>query len=62
MGENKYKEDVKNYAFLPVNSVRCGKCNRLLGFFEVAKGEIKCPRCKNIQRVEIKYLQERKGG
>jgi len=33
--------------------VRCDLCNRLLGAFEVARGEIKCPKCKHVQRIDI---------
>jgi phage FluMu protein Com len=39
--------------------VRCDQCNRLLGAFEMAKGEIKCPRCKHVQRIEIEERHRR---
>jgi len=38
--------------------VRCEKCNRLLGTFESAKGEVKCPRCKYIQKIDLKNNDE----
>lgn len=50
----------KKYNFGHENPVRCGQCDRLLGVFEIAKGEIKCPRCKNIQKVNVEYSS--KGG
>jgi phage FluMu protein Com len=34
--------------------IRCEKCGRLLGNFENAKGEIKCPRCKHIQKIDLR--------
>lgn len=38
-------------------SVRCEKCRRLLGVFEKAKGEVKCPRCKHTQKIDLKDEQ-----
>ncbi len=35
-------------------SVRCERCHKLLGVFDKAKGEVKCPRCKHIQRIDLK--------
>ncbi len=40
-------------ALLQKMQVRCGQCGKLLGVFEVAKGEIKCPRCHNAQEIDI---------
>ena len=37
----------------PEYQARCGSCGRLLGTFQVARGEIKCPRCKHVQRIHI---------
>lgn len=34
--------------------VRCDKCGKLLGQFEHAAGEIKCPRCKHVQKMQVK--------
>jgi phage FluMu protein Com len=33
--------------------VRCEKCGRLLGIFERAVGEIICPKCKHIKKVDL---------
>lgn len=41
-----------------MKEARCDKCGRLLGIFEVAEGQVKCPRCKNIQLIIISAMQE----
>jgi phage FluMu protein Com len=38
--------------------IRCEKCGRLLGNFENAKGEVKCPRCKHVQKIDLKTNDE----
>jgi phage FluMu protein Com len=40
-------EDSRKY------QVRCDSCARLLGTFQAAFGEIKCPRCKHTQKIHI---------
>lgn len=34
--------------------LRCWKCGKLLGFIE-GKAEIKCPRCKEINRINTEH-------
>lgn len=33
--------------------VRCENCDKLLGYFEKGEGEIKCPRCSHIQKINV---------
>lgn len=35
-----------------IKEVRCKNCNQLLLKADIVKGEIKCPRCKKINRIE----------
>ncbi|MBU3107136.1 Com family DNA-binding transcriptional regulator [Clostridium gasigenes] len=37
---------------IKIKDVRCPKCNQLLLKADYIKGEIKCPRCKEIIKVE----------
>ncbi|MBC5626774.1 Com family DNA-binding transcriptional regulator [Clostridium sp. NSJ-49] len=37
-----------------IDNIRCINCNQLLLKADYIKGEIKCPRCKNINKLEIK--------
>lgn len=39
---------------MPVVKVKCAKCGRTLMLAAYVKGEIKCPRCGNINRISIK--------
>ncbi|WP_294174069.1 Com family DNA-binding transcriptional regulator [uncultured Clostridium sp.] len=34
-----------------IKDVRCINCNQLLLKAEIIKGEIKCPRCKKINKI-----------
>nr|DAH06013.1 MAG TPA: TFIIB zinc-binding [Caudoviricetes sp.] len=38
--------------------MKCKKCGQTLLIAEYVKGEIKCPRCKCVNRVEIKQQRE----
>ncbi|MDE5978120.1 MAG: Com family DNA-binding transcriptional regulator [Turicibacter sp.] len=35
-----------------MKEIRCPNCNQLLLKAEVVKGEIKCPRCKKINKLD----------
>ena len=35
-----------------IEKIKCEKCGHTLLFAEVIKGEIKCPRCKKINKIE----------
>ena len=35
-----------------IEKIKCEKCGHTLLFVEVVKGEIKCPRCKKINKIE----------
>ncbi|WP_341404528.1 Com family DNA-binding transcriptional regulator [Clostridium septicum] len=37
-----------------IEDVRCFCCNQLLIKADYVKGEIKCPRCKKIIKIEVK--------
>jgi phage FluMu protein Com len=37
-----------------VKKIKCERCGRLLGIFKAAKGSVKCPRCKHIQKIDLK--------
>jgi phage FluMu protein Com len=49
-------------AAMPTNNktrnIRCERCDRLLGVFKTAKGEVKCPRCKHVQKIDLKANDE----
>jgi Zn finger protein HypA/HybF involved in hydrogenase expression len=49
---------VRNNLYKERLEVRCEICNRLLGVFEKAKGQIKCPRCKHVQKIDLKMSNE----
>lgn len=36
-----------------IKDIRCINCNQLLLKADVIRGEIKCPRCKKINKLEI---------
>ncbi|MDU5109757.1 MAG: Com family DNA-binding transcriptional regulator [Clostridium sp.] len=36
-----------------IKEVRCSNCNQLLLKVDIVKGEIKCPRCKKINKLVI---------
>ena len=38
---------------IKIENIRCINCNQLLLKAEIIKGEIKCPRCKKINKLEI---------
>ncbi|MBY6932280.1 Com family DNA-binding transcriptional regulator [Clostridium botulinum] len=38
---------------IKIKEIRCENCNQLLLKAEEIKGEIKCPRCKKINKLEI---------
>ncbi len=42
--------------------VRCEECNRLLGIFVVAEGEIKCERCGRMNRIFVERPRKARGG
>jgi phage FluMu protein Com len=33
--------------------IRCEKCEKLLGIFEFGVGEITCPECGHVQKVNL---------
>ncbi len=35
-----------------IEKIKCAKCGHTLLFAEVIKAEIKCPRCKKINKIE----------
>ncbi len=37
-----------------MKDMRCPNCNQLLLKVDYIKGEIKCPRCKKINKLEVK--------
>ncbi|WP_368072601.1 Com family DNA-binding transcriptional regulator [uncultured Clostridium sp.] len=37
-----------------IENIRCINCNQLLIKADYIKGEIKCPRCKKINKLEVK--------
>ncbi|NFJ59655.1 Com family DNA-binding transcriptional regulator [Clostridium botulinum] len=49
------------YTFLKkvikIKEIRCKKCNQLLLMADEVKGEIKCPRCKQINKLD--YSKDR---
>lgn len=38
---------------IKIEDIRCEYCNQLLLKADYVKGEIKCPRCKKINKLEI---------
>ena len=36
-----------------IKDIRCSNCNQLLLKADVIKGEIKCPRCKKIIKLDV---------
>lgn len=40
-----------------IKEIRCTKCNQLLLKADEVKGEIKCPRCKQINKLD--YSKDR---
>ena len=38
---------------IKIENIRCKNCNQLLLKADYVKGEIKCPRCKKINKLEI---------
>jgi phage FluMu protein Com len=42
-----------------IEKVRCARCGQTLLLAEYVKGEIKCPRCKTINRLDIKMTEPR---
>nr|DAN97717.1 MAG TPA: DNA-directed RNA polymerase [Caudoviricetes sp.] len=42
---------------ITIEKIKCNKCGKTLLYAEHIEGEIKCPRCKEINRIKI----ERKG-
>ncbi|MCR1952880.1 Com family DNA-binding transcriptional regulator [Clostridium tertium] len=36
-----------------MEDIRCENCNQLLLKADIVRGEIKCPRCKKINKLEI---------
>ena len=42
-----------------IEKVRCVRCGQTLLLAEYVKGEIKCPRCKTINRLDIKMTEPR---
>lgn len=43
---------------IQIEKVRCSKCGQTLLLAEVVKGEIKCPRCKTINKLDFKQKTE----
>ena len=43
-----YKNEV-----IKIVEVRCSQCNKLLLKVDHVEGEIKCPRCKKINKLEV---------
>ena len=39
--------------------ITCKQCGQTLLFAEYVKGEIKCPRCREINQIEIKKTEHR---
>ncbi|MDU4890958.1 MAG: Com family DNA-binding transcriptional regulator [Clostridium sp.] len=39
---------------IKIKEIRCTQCNQLLLKADYIKGEIKCNRCKKINRLELK--------
>lgn len=37
---------------MTIEKIRCKRCGHTLLFVEIIKGEIKCPRCKYINKIE----------
>lgn len=42
----------KRWQVMKIEKIRCDNCGHTLLFAEVIKGEIKCPRCKKINKIE----------
>lgn len=41
-----------------MKEIRCHICNQLLLKADIVKGEIKCPRCKKINKLEVERRTE----
>ena len=41
-----------------IEKIKCEKCGRTLLLAELLKGEIKCPRCGTINRIEYPQREE----
>ncbi|MGP8315051.1 Com family DNA-binding transcriptional regulator [Enterocloster aldenensis] len=44
---------------IKIEKVRCVRCGQTLLLAEYVKGEIKCPRCKTINRLDVKMTEPR---
>lgn len=40
------------WSVMVIEKIKCEECGHTLLFAEVVKGEIKCPRCKKINKIE----------
>ncbi|WP_460267027.1 Com family DNA-binding transcriptional regulator [Clostridium tertium] len=38
---------------IKIDNIRCKNCNQLLLKADYVRGEVKCPRCKKINKIEI---------
>ena len=38
---------------IPIEKVKCKHCGQVLLKVDFVKGEIKCPRCKRINKIEV---------
>lgn len=43
---------LKCWQVMNIEKIKCKRCGHTLLFAEVIKGEIKCPRCKKINKIE----------
>ena len=44
--------------YIQIEKIKCKECGQTLMVAEYVKGEIKCPRCKKVNRVEISKGKE----
>lgn len=42
-----------------IEKVKCEKCGQTLLLAEYVRGEMKCPRCKTINKLDIKMTEPR---
>jgi phage FluMu protein Com len=42
-----------------IEKIKCERCGQTLLLAEYVKGEIKCPRCKTINKLDVKRTEPR---
>lgn len=44
---------------IDIEKIKCERCGQTLMLADYVKGEIKCPRCKKVNRLDIKKTESR---